>query len=351
MVDISLPLYAEITYDWFLIVVQLYFMFLHYIRLRIQYKRASSERRREMFKQIDSRSLSVGVLVFALFVIINRFLGIVEVHGSCDVYLKMAIAFTVFHKTFNYQFILFRLKSQLKNVDPSERSNRLKWAAFYVFSCFIFLFETYLLIAAFSFSPLSERDDNRCNFSPEVLREFVPLYGGSDLLFSVILLFFFGFGLWRYRNIEVHSSRQRVKKTLNRIMTWSVIAICSTFTATVIAAFVDGASPIFSIGDTCINSICAVMQFAPINKDLDRPYSEQRAVFWRAARKQLGCKKKTHLTSQSSAGSLDQTRSGTNSTNFGIRGNVAESTKAESSGKSAEVEVVEVADIDIEPIL
>ena len=68
--------------------------------------------------------------------------------------------------------------------------------------------------------------------------------------------------------MEENCTRQPVRKLLRRIIIYSVIAILSTFISTIIAALIDGASPIFLVGDTVINSICAVCQLTPI------PWSE-----------------------------------------------------------------------------
>ena len=341
MVEISLPLGAEIAYDWILIIIQLYFMFLHFIRLRIQYRKASSSKKQTMFKRIDSRTLSIGILFFALFVVFNRFFGIIGIYGttlkSCDIYLSLAVILTIIHKTFNYQFILFRLKSQLESFDPSKTPTKLKWILFYIFSAVIIIFEIYLTISIFLQNPLSEIDDNRCNFSQIAVERFVPIYGGADLLFSIILLFFFAFGLWKYTKIEKNASRKTVKKTLQRIMIWSVIAICSTLISTIIAAMIDGASPIFLVGDTVINSICAVMQFAPINKDLDKPYTQQCGVFIRIVKKEIfqngrSVKQQKSVSSAKHSAAVSGSNSNTVSTqltNFGVKGNLGSSDRKE----------------------
>ena len=291
--EVSLSLAVEITYDWILILIQIWFMILHYIRMRIQYSRASAEKRTTMFNRLNTRTLSIGLLIFALFVVINRFFGIVGLYGtslkSCDIYLIFAVIFTVLHKTCNYQFILFRLKSQLEyqsnNSNGNSKQNKLKWIGFYIFSIIIIIFALCFIIFAIIIDPLAEIDDNRCNFSADALKNFVPIYGGIDFVYSVIFLLLFAFGIWRYRNIE-----KSVKQTLNRIIKWSVIAILSTFISTIIASLVDGASPIFLVGDVVINSICAVMQFQPINKDLNLPYKQQWKIFCETTKIQFGNK-------------------------------------------------------------
>lgn len=285
-IEISLPLGVEITYDWILIIIQIWFMILHYIRLRIQYNRASLEKQQTMFNRLNTRTLSIGILIFALLVVINRFFGIIGLYGtslkSCNIYLIFAVIFTVLHKTCNYQFILFRLKSQLQHENNNNKENKLKWIAFYIFSIIIIIFAICFIVFAIIIDPLAEIDDNRCNFSGYSLKNFTPIYGGIDFIYSLIFLFFFAFGIWRYRNIE-----KSVKQTLNRIIKWSLIAILSTFISTTIAALIDGASPIFLVGDVVINSICAVMQFQPINKDLTKLYGQQCKIFYQTIKNEL----------------------------------------------------------------
>ena len=292
--EISLSVAGEITYDCILILIQIWFMILHYIRLRVQYSKASADKRSTMFNRLNTRTLSIGILVFALFHLINRVFTILGLYGtslkSCDTVLIFVVILAGSHKTCNYQFILFRLKSQLEyqsnnNSNGDSKQKKLKWIGFYILSVIIIIFAVSLVIWAMIIDPLSEIDDDRCNFSADALRNFVPIYGGIDFVYSVIFLFLFAFGIWRYRNIE-----KSVKQTLNRIIKWSVIAILSTLMGSIIASLVDGASPIFLIGDMVINSICAVMQFQPINKDLNLPYKQQWKIFCETTKKQFGNK-------------------------------------------------------------